>query len=212
LGFGAGSYLAAAKRAGWDVSGVEVSSGALDQARKEGFSIFEGELHEARYPDNYFDVITAVEVLEHVAKPAELLKEVVRILRPGGVLWATTPHGRGLSFRLLGLKWTAVAPPEHLQLFSIKGMRLLLANAGFHDIKVQTHGFNPAEVVSQPCRTNYKLDGPLNADGDFNRVSSAYEINAALMQNRTGTIIKRILNSALNAVRQGDTLKIVASR
>ena len=41
------------------------------------------------------------------------------MLRPGGLFWTTTPHARGLSARVLGLKWRCIWPPEHLQLFSV---------------------------------------------------------------------------------------------
>ena len=69
-----------------------------------------------------FDVVIASEVLEHVLDPHAMLVEILRVLRPGGLLWATTPHGRGISARLLGLEWSNVCPPEHLQLFSVAGI------------------------------------------------------------------------------------------
>jgi len=119
VGFGAGSFLEAAARSNWQALGVEVSQTAVEHVRERGFEVFCGELGKAAYPDDYFDVIIASEVLEHVPYPRALLEEIVRVLRPGGLLWATTPHGRGISAMLLGLGWSTVCPPEHLQLFSV---------------------------------------------------------------------------------------------
>jgi 2-polyprenyl-3-methyl-5-hydroxy-6-metoxy-1,4-benzoquinol methylase len=60
-----------------------------------------------------------VEVLEHAREPRTLIRAARQLLRPGGSFYVTTPHARGLSERLLGMKWSVVSPPEHLQLFSI---------------------------------------------------------------------------------------------
>ncbi len=133
IGFGAGSIMDAARTQGWDVSGTEVSKGAIDYAVSRGFDVHYGELADARFSNGEFDVITASEILEHLSDPVETLKEIARILRPGGLFWATTPSATGLSFRVLKLKWTVLAPPEHLQLYSRRGAHSLLREAGFAD-------------------------------------------------------------------------------
>ncbi len=148
VGFGAGSLLEAATRAGWNATGVEVSQTAAEHVRRLGFDVFCGELAEANYPAGYFDVVTASEVLEHVPDPRALVQEIARVLRPGGLFWATTPHGRGASSRVLGVKWSVISPPEHLQLFSLSSIKTLLAAAGFRRVSVLTHGVNPSEILS----------------------------------------------------------------
>jgi len=213
IGFGAGSYISAAANAGWNVSGVEVSKPAFAQARDAGRDVFFGQLYEGRYPENYFDVVLAVEVVEHLPQPRDFVLEVARVLRPGGLFWATTPHGRGLSYRLLGVKWSTVSPPEHLQLFSRKGMELLLTNAGFQRVELSTHGLNPAELI-YALRSRIRLfAGPNTVDNQREgprRVASAYKINTALMKSHARRRAKRIINGLLNTVRCGDNLKIRA--
>jgi SAM-dependent methyltransferase len=213
VGFGAGSYVSAAAKAGWSVSGVEVSKPAFAQARAAGHDVFFGQLHEGHYPENYFDVVLAIEVLEHLGQPRDFVLEVARVLRPGGLFWATTPHGRGLSYRLLGVKWSTVSPPEHLQLFSRKGIQVLLTNAGFQRVELSTHGLNPAELI-YALRSRIKLfAGPKTGDNQREgprRVASAYRINTALMKSHQRRWAKRITNSLLNTVRCGDNLKIKA--
>ncbi len=49
------------------------------------------------YPDEYFDLVVACEVIEHVGDPARMLSEVHRVLRPGGQAILTFPH-RGFPF------------------------------------------------------------------------------------------------------------------
>ena len=78
--------------------------------------MWHGTLKDAGFDDGQFDVITASEILEHLDDPLGELTEIARILRPGGLLWATTPSARSLSFRVMKERWTVISPPEHTQL------------------------------------------------------------------------------------------------
>lgn len=86
VGCATGIFLEQARDQGWDVRGVELSKWAADIARTQrGVEVFSGSLEEAGFPDGSFDVVTALDVLEHVATPQALLREIFRILRPGGI-------------------------------------------------------------------------------------------------------------------------------
>jgi SAM-dependent methyltransferase len=202
IGFGAGSLLRAAARAGWSVSGVEISQTAARHVDQFGLDIFCGGLADAQYPDGYFDVVTASEVLEHVPEPRAVIGEIARIVRPGGLLWATTPHGRGISARVLGMQWSVIKPPEHLQLFSVGSIRDLFVDTGFRRVRVATHGINLPELLSA-------WNGSGNAHVDsWYRVRSGYQLNEFMDRSRTRRALKGLVNGALNISRLGDSLKI----
>ena len=210
LGFGSAVFMQVAAAEGWNVSGTEVSRTAVENARRLGFAdAFQGDLTKAGYPDGYFDVVVASEVLEHVADVKRLLKEVVRILRPGGLFWASTPHGRGLSFRLLQLQWSVVYPPFHLQLYSVGGAQTLLSAVGFQRIHLATHGFNPYEVLL--ARRDPAASATVRLQ-NLDRVNTSRQLNEALMRTPVRRACKQMLNSMLNATRLGDRLKIHAVR
>lgn len=213
VGFGAGTLLEAAHRAGWQAFGVEVSQRAADHVRAMGFEVVCGTLAEAQYPSNYFDVVTASEVLEHVVDPQTILQEIARVLRPGGLLWLTTPHGRGISARILGLKWSTVSPPEHLQLFSRSGIKTMLEAAGLRPVQVVTEGVNPYELL-HGLRARIGDTQAANEDGldGSERVESSYRLNEALMASPSRRRLKDALNGLLNIGRIGDTLKICAEK
>jgi SAM-dependent methyltransferase len=209
IGCGAGGLLEAARKHGWQAQGLDVSSHAAKHVRELGFEVFEGELSEAAYPSAQFDVVTAAELLEHIFEPRALLREVARILRPGGLFWTTTPHARGISGRMLGLKWRCVWPPEHLQLFSIRGLKALLREAGFRDIHVDTTGGNPVEIWHALGRTK---SAPKTVDQHFDRVLTSYQLNESLMKSRSRRALKSTVNSLLNLSRLGDSMKVFAVR
>jgi len=210
IGFGAGTILDAARDAGWDVFGQEISKSAVDHAKARGFNVFHGELHDAHYPDGSFDVVIASEIIEHLSEPEKMLAEVKRILRPGGVFWGTTPFARSFSFRLMGIDWSTLAPPEHLQLYSIQGMEGMLHRAGFSTFELRTTGANPMEIANY--LGSYVRSTSGNQESTFNRVESVYKLNEQLTSTGRGRWLKSATNRILDLLKIGDSLKIVARR
>lgn len=212
IGFGAGTLMQAAAREGWDVEGIEVSRTAVEHARRLGFKVFCGELAEAEYPADYFDVVTASEVLEHLLHPQPLLSEIARILRPGGLFWATTPHGRGISNRALGLKWSVICPPEHLHLFSLGGMKRMLRAAGFRRVRVVAEGVNPYEIMQTLRRPQSSGNGASVEGSGLERVEASYELNENLSKSPVRRALKNTANGLLRLSRLGDSIKIFAEK
>ena len=205
IGFGSGTILNEAQDQGWDAFGTEVSRTAFDHAEKKGWRVFHGTLRDAGFEDGFFDVVTASEILEHLPDPKQELREIARILRPGGLFWATTPSAKSLSFRLMKEKWTIISPPEHTQIYSKTGAEMMLKKAGFENIKLLTTALNPAEIV------NY-YRSPKKSVKNFDRVSRAYELNEKLTSSPFRKRIKDGLNQGLNLFQLGDSLKIFAEK
>jgi hypothetical protein len=139
-----------------------------------------------------------------------LIAEVARILRPGGVFWATTPHSNGASGRVLKLRWSIVSPPEHLHLFSIRGLSGLLSRQGFQRVKVRSEGLNVGELIGR-FRSRQEAGKSAKAKG-HERVQSDYQLNQTLLRNNRRRMIKNAANSVLRASRAGDFLKVWAER
>jgi len=206
VGFGAGSILDAGQRAGWEVHGVEVSGRAVEDVKKRHPNVLQATLADAKYPGGHFDVVVASELIEHLDDPFHFATEVLRLLRPGGLLWATTPHGRGLAARVLGTQWTVISPSDHLQLFSVSGAHTLFARAGFRRTHIDTHGADPIEMA-RAIRGKFRRSQPAEP---FNRVESLQPLNRVFVQTRSGSAAKTVINTMLNLARLGDSLKIFA--
>jgi SAM-dependent methyltransferase len=70
------------------------------------------------YPDAAFDLVVSMDVIEHVPDPVPWTREALRVLRPGGILFLTTPNYGSLSLRVI--ENTALEAVARLQSFSRK--------------------------------------------------------------------------------------------
>jgi SAM-dependent methyltransferase len=95
IGCAYGFYVEHLARAGWDARGVDVSPYAVGRGRARGVSgLSVASATDLPFPDASFDVVTSVDVIEHV--PAELsptmVEEALRVLKPGGLAFFATPN------------------------------------------------------------------------------------------------------------------------
>ncbi|HEO64687.1 MAG TPA: class I SAM-dependent methyltransferase, partial [Spirochaetes bacterium] len=79
--------------------------------------------------------------------PSDFLKEVYRILKPGGYIIVTTPNVEGLFAKIFRKNWRSVRT-DHLFLFSRKNLRDLLEQCGFNVLKYRSWGGIPVEMSS----------------------------------------------------------------
>jgi 2-polyprenyl-3-methyl-5-hydroxy-6-metoxy-1,4-benzoquinol methylase len=93
IGAGHGFFLSMMQQKGWKCEGIEPSRSCAEFARKNFKISMENNFsHGAHYEDNRFDAVTFWNVLDHLPNPLETLKEVNRILRPGGLLLVRSPN------------------------------------------------------------------------------------------------------------------------
>jgi 2-polyprenyl-3-methyl-5-hydroxy-6-metoxy-1,4-benzoquinol methylase len=205
LGFGQGDLLDVAGRLGWICYGTELARTSLEHGTQRGWQVSAEPETDGRFPAGGFDVVTLIELLEHVPDPVRLLRSAARWLRPGGCLYLTTPHAASLNRRCLGLEWSVVAPPEHLTLWTARGLRLALEAGGLRVVRMRTEGLNPGEIVARACATR-------GAPVSVNRNQAAARLNEALSRSTWRRGLKRGANACLTLLRLGDTLKAWAKK
>ncbi len=140
VGCATGDFLQHMKQTyGWSVQGVEVSAYAAKLARERyGVDVFTGTLGEACFSENFFDAVTMWDVLEHLHDPSNELKEIYRILKPGGVLALRVPNAASFDARIFGSYWAGLDAPRHLYIFDKETLTHLLSKNGFEVISANS--------------------------------------------------------------------------
>lgn len=114
LGAGKGYFLLDVAREGIDVEGLEYNPAYVERARlllrNAGYNVIvtEGPGESVPYQECSFDFVNASEVIEHVQDPEQVLREVFRILTPGGSAYVSIPNRFGMKdphYKLYGVNW-----------------------------------------------------------------------------------------------------------
>lgn len=98
VGCGEGSLLKILKDKGNSVSGIEASETGQQACKKKRIECFSVDISRERFPfeDEAFDIVTCLEVIEHVENPYQALCEIKRVLKPGGKLIISIPNPRSM--------------------------------------------------------------------------------------------------------------------
>lgn len=106
IGAGAGLLVAEARHRGFEAVGVEPSYKLVAAATKvNSVELLQGSFPHAALAGRNFDVISVVDVIEHVSSPVTLLDDCRNALAPGGILLVVTPDAGSFLARLLGQRW-----------------------------------------------------------------------------------------------------------
>ena len=131
VGCAAGFFLEEAARRGWEPHGIEISDYAAAQAReKSGFDILTGDFVQLDIPENRFDLILMLDVIEHLTSPVKGLQKAYRSLKPGGLLVVETPNYESAPSKVLGVEWGLIAPEHHLFYFTPETLKRALGRSG----------------------------------------------------------------------------------
>jgi SAM-dependent methyltransferase len=144
VGCGVGLFLALLHERGWSGTGTEWSHHAARRARETfNLTVHTGPLRELR--PAAFDIVTLWHVVEHMHDPRGELREIGRLLAPGGRLVVATPNADSLALRVFGGAWYHLDAPRHLQIFSPASLNDIAARAGF--APVAGHGVHEDDTT-----------------------------------------------------------------
>jgi ubiquinone/menaquinone biosynthesis C-methylase UbiE len=140
VGCGSGEISLELQKSGLRVTGVDFSATAVELARKQGVDAHEANLDEViPFEDATFDAAWAGDVIEHVFDPKLALRELRRVLKPGGEMFVNIPHDLSLSNRVRTLMGQSYQEPQyrkfgqykHHTFFSKRLATYLFEEAGF---------------------------------------------------------------------------------
>jgi SAM-dependent methyltransferase len=151
-----------------EVLGCDISSVCVRKARKRNLQIINIDLNQGMpFQDETFDMVTAFDIYEHVVELDHLQKEILRILKPNGLLVLTTPNLGSMMerlFLLLGFQPLGVevsqyrkfgAIPHRGKCTPVGHIRTLTLRAWKEFLEY--YNFNVTQVKRCPLRTPHSL-------------------------------------------------------
>jgi 2-polyprenyl-6-hydroxyphenyl methylase/3-demethylubiquinone-9 3-methyltransferase len=165
VGCGAGLLAEPLARLGAGVTGLDASSALIEVARAhaagQGLAI-DYRAAELDSLEGRFDLITCMEVIEHVADPAAFVIALAKRLAPGGLLVLSTPNATGWSKLLMislgeGLGRIPKGTHDFAKFIAPERMKTLLADAGLRCLDVEGIAWSPTRGLhlSDDVRLNY---------------------------------------------------------
>jgi len=173
VGCGAGPASVALARRGARVNAIDTvprmvsltRRSAREAAVTELIDASIGDVHALRFADQSFHAVVAIGVLYWLHSPERALREIMRVLKAGGVLVVSADNARRLTYtldpghlgavlaarKLIGRTlrawgWRKVASPIQVNRYSVDQFDRLLASAGFEKLKSTTIGFGPFSI------------------------------------------------------------------
>ena len=134
IGCGYGFFLDVAKKLGCQVFGSELNESCLSLLKKKKINIIKN------FEENYgkFDIISMWLVLEHIADPSVLLKQIHSLLKKNGRLIVNVPNSKSLTARILKQNCTMFSGEQHINFFSLKNLKIFLLKNNFKTLFTET--------------------------------------------------------------------------
>lgn len=162
IGCAYGYFLHLCDKKGFKTYGVDLSTLAVNKAKRNTHAkLFIGDLNKKLpFNDNFFNIITMFDVIEHLKSPYEGVKEIYRILKKGGYIIVTTANLNAIDRLFNKRNWHGFKDKTHLYLFTPTSLKFLFQRVGFKvlDIKTPFHLF---PYIVQKIINNSGLGGQI---------------------------------------------------
>ncbi len=132
VGAGSGILVEQAINKGYIAEGIEPSEWFQKKAKELNLPVHLGSLPHPEIKGPY-DIVTIIDVLEHIPNPVDILRETVKIVEKNGIVVAVTPDCNSLPAKICGWKWWNFKP-GHIGYFNKKTLDLAFTLAGFRKI------------------------------------------------------------------------------
>lgn len=132
---------------------VEPSAALAEECRVKGFEVVENIVEQVGgVCEGFADLVVCFEVLEHVYEPVAFVKSLMRLARPGGLVFVSTLCVDGFDLQTLWDKSNQIFPPHHINFLSVGGFEKLFMRAGLVDVSVTTPGKLDVDIVRNAAR------------------------------------------------------------
>ena len=154
IGTGLGAFVEEAQKAGYQAEGIDLCAGLVARAQERGLRVrhMSAEDLDTGGANGLFDVVTMMDLIEHVPEPLALLSNIRKLLKPDGELVVYTPNHRAavvVVAKALGYIGSDFAVNEifggnHLTFFDDRTLAAILTKAGFSIREMKLSPYDPS--------------------------------------------------------------------
>jgi 2-polyprenyl-3-methyl-5-hydroxy-6-metoxy-1,4-benzoquinol methylase len=134
VGSGMGTLVKEAMEIGYEAEGIEPSRSFQKEAAENGLSVYPGTLPHSKIKGPY-QIITLVDVLEHVSNPLNLLLEIRKIISDDGIVGIAVPDSQSLMARILGFRWWHFRL-AHIGYYNKNNLKAICEKAGLKLLRI----------------------------------------------------------------------------
>lgn len=153
---GQGRLLKAAVDLGWEATGNDVSPKVAEHAQKlSGAPMLVAPIEQVQLADDHYDVVILNNIFEHLESPMAVLRQLVRALRPGGVIFLQTLNSQSICLRHMGPDWYYFHA-GHLYVPSHLSMHQYFRRSHLQVLSFSSHGFRSGSTRKTAPRTFWR--------------------------------------------------------
>lgn len=157
VGCATGEFLSVARDFGYSVEGLELSKWSSEIAKKKNIKIFRKTLKAlATHYSNKYDIITLFGVIEHFENPKKEIQNIVKLLKPGGLVVIWTGDINSISSKILRHDWW-YWQGQHIQYFSQRSLTLLAKKYGLNFFMIRTFPFVATYGLVKNSLSRYRV-------------------------------------------------------
>ncbi len=213
VGCGTCQSLLEIKKLGGKAWGIDPDKNSQKVATALKLNFHLGTIHDFKQSENFFDLITGSQVLEHETDPLSFLIKCKKYLKRSGKIVLSFPNTNALSFMIWGRKWLHFHIPYHLNHFNKKAFEILVKNSGLKIKSIKTVTPNLWTLLQIKSFLNNVKIGERDAmwDGNYNesRSRKQFPIMERLLLHTLPLIEETlIINRAIDYIELGDSFVV----
>lgn len=208
---GIGGFVDAASRRGWTIQGIELAEGAVAIARKFNLNVQNVDFFSDSILAGSRDIVTMFEVIEHLPNPGAFLRRAEEVVRPGGLIYLTTPNFNSLERRVVGSQWHNI----HLAHITYFTPNTIIGAVRRHTnlelLKIETRNISPyflGAVYRKFAVSRKREESSCNMSTNLQDTDTREIINRSPLLSR----LKNYVNMLLDLTCLGDSMVIVLKK
>jgi len=212
VGCGKGDFVFAGIRLGIRVQGIELSKSAVDIAHDCNLPVRQIDFFDPSLRPDTFDAVTFFEVIEHVPNPTAFLKRAESLVKPGGLIYVTTPNFDSLDRYLLKSRWSVIHP-EHLTYFTRKTLvSAIVRDTSLEVLRAETRNISLELLKRIFSLFSFASFGHVSLKENQPLVRPSVDIRKIISSSRLLSLLKFLSNILINRLAIGSTIVVLLRR